>query len=92
MQALMVTKYADDAICYLSAMETSPNEGEAVEELIQTSQQSLTTKQVQIITDDITYRTLNGEVKDTSFLPEAAVERCVQGFQWIIQTGETIQN
>jgi len=91
-KALMIKKYAGDAMCYLSAMETGPNEGEAVEEMIRTSQQSFTTKQVEITTDDITYRTLSGEVKDTRFLPETAVERCELGFKWRIQTGEAIQN
>lgn len=85
----MVYKYADEAICYLSAMETTPNEGDDVKDSIKTSQQSFDTKRVEVTTKDITFRTLSGEVKDTSFLPKAAVERCEQGFKWRFQTGNS---
>ena len=39
-------------------------------------------KKVETTVDVSVYSTLHGVIKDTSFLPESAVVRCTQGFQW----------
>ena len=78
----MISKYPDDTMCYLSAVETDSAAADSVKDSMRADQSQFALKKVETTVDVSVYSTLHGVIKDTSFLPESAVVRCTQGFQW----------